>query len=71
MRTISVAAIALVLGVKDAQHKNPPANGGPNNKAINAKTEIIPGRQSPALTASPKVKPSRASSQMASAMLAA
>ena len=37
MRTISVAAIALILGASGALAQNPPANDGPNNKAINSK----------------------------------
>ena len=37
MRTISVAAIALVLAASGALAQNPPANDGPNNKAINSK----------------------------------
>jgi hypothetical protein len=33
MRTISVAAIALVLAASGTLAQNPPANDGPNNKA--------------------------------------
>ena len=43
MRTISVAAIALVLAASGALAQNPPANDGPNNKAINSKNENNPG----------------------------
>ena len=43
MRTISVAAIALVLAASGALAQNPPANDGPNNKAINSKSGNNPG----------------------------
>ena len=43
MRTISVAAIALVLAAGGALAQNPPANDGPNNKAINSKNGNNPG----------------------------
>jgi hypothetical protein len=43
MRTISVAAIALVLAASGALAQNPPANDGPNNKAINSKNGNNPG----------------------------
>ena len=43
MRTIFVAAIALVLAAGGALAQNPAANDGPNNKAINSKSENNPG----------------------------
>ena len=43
MRTTSVAAIALVLVTSGALAQNPPANDGPNNKAINSKNGNNPG----------------------------
>jgi hypothetical protein len=43
MRLMSVAAIALVLGASGALAQNPPANDGPNNKAINSKSGNNPG----------------------------
>ena len=43
MRLISVAAIALVLTASGALAQNPPANDGPNNKAINSKGGNNPG----------------------------
>ena len=43
MRTISVAAIAIVLAASGALAQNPPANDGPNNKAINNKSGNNPG----------------------------
>jgi hypothetical protein len=43
MRLISVAAIALVLAASGALAQNPPANDGPNNKAINSKSGNNPG----------------------------
>ena len=43
MRTICVAAIALVLAASGALAQNPPANDGPNNKAINSKNGSNPG----------------------------
>jgi opacity protein-like surface antigen len=43
MRTIIVAAIALVFAASAALAQNPPANDGPNNKAINSKSEDNPG----------------------------
>ena len=43
MRLMSVAAIALVLATGAALAQNPPANDGPNNKAINSKSENNPG----------------------------
>ena len=43
MRTISVAAIALVLAASGALVQNPPANDGPKNKAINSKNGNKPG----------------------------
>ena len=43
MRTISVAAIALILAASGALAQNPPANDGPNNKAINSKNGNNPG----------------------------
>ena len=60
MRTISVAAIALVLAASGALAQNPPANDGPNNKAINSKNGNNPAPVAGANRASPKVKPSRA-----------
>ena len=43
MRSMSVAAIALILATGGALAQNPPANDGPNNKAINSKSENNPG----------------------------
>lgn len=43
MRLISVAAIALALATSGALAQNPPANDGPNNKAINSKSGNNPG----------------------------
>ena len=43
MHLISVAAIALVLAASGALAQNPPANDGPNNKAINSKSGNNPG----------------------------
>ena len=43
MRTIFVAAIALVVAASGALAQNPPANDGPNNKAINSKSGNNPG----------------------------
>jgi hypothetical protein len=43
MRTTSVAAIALVLVTSGALAQNPPANDGPNNKAVNSKSGNNPG----------------------------
>jgi hypothetical protein len=43
MRLMSVAAIALILATGGALAQNPPANDGPNNKAINSKSENNPG----------------------------
>jgi hypothetical protein len=43
MRLISVAAFALILATGGALAQNPPANDGPNNKAINSKSENNPG----------------------------
>lgn len=43
MRTISIAAIALVITAGCAAAQNPPANDGPNNKAVNSKTGNNPG----------------------------
>ena len=43
MRLISVTAIALVLAASGALAQNPPANDGPNNKAINSKSGNNPG----------------------------
>jgi hypothetical protein len=43
MRMIIVAAIALVFAASGALAQNPPANDGPNNKAINSKSEDNPG----------------------------
>jgi len=43
MRLMSVAALALILATGGAQAQNPPANDGPNNKAINSKSENNPG----------------------------
>ena len=43
MRTMSVAAIALVLATSGVLAQNPPANDGPNNKAINSKSGNNPG----------------------------
>ena len=42
MRMISVA-LALVLAASGALAQNPPANDGPNNKAINSKSGNNPG----------------------------
>jgi hypothetical protein len=39
MRLIPIAAIALVLTAVGAFAQNPPANDGPNNKAVNSKSE--------------------------------
>ena len=62
MRLMSVAAIALVLATGGALAQNPPANDGPNNKAINSKSENNLGAPVAERIASPKVKLSRASS---------
>ena len=43
MRTMSVAALALILATGGALAQNPPANDGPNNKAINSKNGNNPG----------------------------
>jgi hypothetical protein len=43
MRLMSVAAIALILATGGALAQNPPANDGPNNKAINGKSGNNPG----------------------------
>jgi hypothetical protein len=43
MRTTTVAAIALVFAASGALAQNPPANDGPNNKAVNSKSEDNPG----------------------------
>ena len=43
MRSISVAVISLVLAASGALAQNPPANDGPNNKAINSKNGNNPG----------------------------
>jgi hypothetical protein len=43
MRLMSVAALALILATGGALAQNPPANDGPNNKAINSKSENNPG----------------------------
>lgn len=43
MRLMSVAAIALILATGGALAQNPPANDGPNNKAVNSKSENNPG----------------------------
>ena len=43
MRLISVAALAVVLAASGALAQNPPANDGPNNKAINSKSGNNPG----------------------------
>jgi hypothetical protein len=43
MRLLSVAAIAVVLAASGAFAQNPPANDGPNNKAINSTNENNPG----------------------------
>ena len=43
MRSISVAVISLVLAASGALAQNPPANDGPNNKAINSKSGNNPG----------------------------
>lgn len=43
MRLIVMMAIALVLTVGSAVAQNPPANDGPNNKAVNGSSENNPG----------------------------
>ena len=43
MRLMSVAALVLILATGGALAQNPPANDGPNNKAINSKSENNPG----------------------------
>jgi hypothetical protein len=43
MRITSVAAIALILVTSGALAQNPPANDGPNNKAVNSKSGNNPG----------------------------
>jgi hypothetical protein len=43
MRLISVAALAVLLAASGALAQNPPANDGPNNKAINSKSGNNPG----------------------------
>lgn len=43
MRLIVMMAIALVLSVGSAGAQNPPANDGPNNKAVNGSSENNPG----------------------------
>ena len=43
MRRMSIAAIPLVLLASGALAQNPPANDGPNNKAINSQSGNNPG----------------------------
>jgi hypothetical protein len=43
MRLMSVAALALILATGGALAQNPPASDGPNNRAINSKSENNPG----------------------------
>jgi len=43
MRRMYIAAIALVLAASGVLAQNPPANDGPNNKAINSQSGNNPG----------------------------
>ena len=43
MRSALIVSIILVLATAGALAQNPPANSGPNNKAVNSKSENNPG----------------------------
>ena len=43
MRVARIIPIILLLATSGALAQNPPANNGPNNKAVNSKTENNPG----------------------------
>ena len=43
MRLLKIVPLILVLATGNALAQNPPANNGPNNKAVNTTTENNPG----------------------------
>ena len=43
MRVAPIIPMILLLATSGALAQNPPANNGPNNKAVNSKTENNPG----------------------------
>jgi hypothetical protein len=65
MRSGLIASIILVLATAGALAQNPPANSGPNNKAVNSKSENNPALQWRALTVSLKAKPNLVSNRTA------
>ena len=70
MRLTPLVAIVLSLTAGTALGQNPPANNGPNNKAINSKDNNNPGAPVAGANSSLKAKLSPASRQGATPTLA-